>query len=177
MTEPYCLFEDKNNRHDDEQWPPQRRVRPDSWAVSSASSCCEDVYELVAAIRAMTRCSITKSQYVAAKSFPSVAYTHRADTELNQDERRLLRDYFTEIKTFWLEVHSNVTKIRVDLFVDSDEDLRNIKVTYCLDADADEALAFWDMIGQKLEKWASGSSEGKAMEVLNLVATNVLWRE
>jgi hypothetical protein len=110
-------------------------------------------------------------------TFPKISYTLRAETALTHCERGLLGDYFIEVKSLWPKVHSRVTKIVVDLFVDVEEDIRSIVVTYHLDAEADEALGYWDMIGNELDRWASGAEAIKASEVLNLVSTNVQWRD
>src|ERR1700731_3144836 len=95
-------------------------------------------------------------------TFPRISYSQLAETALTQYDRGLLREYFAEVRSIWQKVQSNVTKVVVDLFIDAEEDIRSVVVTYYLDAKADEALGYWDMIGQELENSASGDCSAKA---------------
>jgi hypothetical protein len=77
----------------------------------------------------------------------------------------------------WLNVDLHVINATVDVHNDPEEDIRKIVVTYNADADADEALELWDQIGQDLDQWAASCSGCEAAEVLDVVITNVHWRE
>jgi hypothetical protein len=109
-------------------------------------------------------------------TLPRISYTLAAETALTEDDRALLDAYLAEVRLIWLRVPSKVSKVVVDLFIDREEDIRTVIATHCVDADADEAIGYWNLIGQELDCWASGVTADKAIAVLDLVSTDVQWR-
>jgi len=109
-------------------------------------------------------------------ALPKISYAPTVEAALTEHDKCLLEEYLNEVRSFWLRAPSKVSRVVVDLYIDKEEDIRTISVTHCVDADADEALGYWNLVGQELECWASGVAANNAKAVLDLVSTDVQWR-
>lgn len=110
-------------------------------------------------------------------SLPPVTYSDTAMHGLSAADKVLLDAYFTQVRLFWLNAEYVPTAVTVDISVDAEENVRTVVVAHSLDAEPDDALRYWDSIGEELDNWTSHEHGGVAKEVLDLISTNVLWRE
>jgi hypothetical protein len=89
----------------------------------------------------------------------------------------MVAEYLTKLEQARASIASEILTLTVDIPPDPEEGSRSIVVTSYFDVDADTAFLYWDEIGRTMEAWASGPDEDTAADVLELISTNIRWRE
>jgi hypothetical protein len=113
---------------------------------------------------------------LTAIKLPSITYTSRAIAGLTPREEIVLRLYLDKLAEIGSTISSPITELTIDIFIDPEENDRQIVVTSRFDVEANTALLYWDKIGNAFDGWAAGPDAATAQNVLQLITTDVRWR-
>ncbi len=124
----------------------------------------------------MSSISLESPTMAGPYGLPTPSYTRRVTDALTQRDRELLDVYLTKLAEISKSISSKIEGIAIDLFIDVEEHTRNIVVTSRFDVDAATGLSLWQVIGTELDRWTQGDGGESAIEVLQLIDTNLTWR-